>query len=166
MMIHVRIGYVTCLWVLYVVWATPGRGGSPHRPKYDLQLHPRHAQLFCCLLEDQELEPWTLLDVKWSNDGDKGMDVICHCYMSVIWDMDHVWQGWLATQTTSWSGTTPQTYSATTLGFVTKSLQHRPHQWCSCLGMMIPIWTYHPTDLWVWYVACITSNRVGSLHKQ
>ena len=44
-MTHVWICYPTVIWVLYEAWTISDRGGSPHTPLDDLQLHLRHAQL-------------------------------------------------------------------------------------------------------------------------
>ena len=50
MMIPVWTCYPTIILVLYKACTTSDRGGSPNRPQYDFQLHPRHTQLL----------PWTL----------------------------------------------------------------------------------------------------------
>ena len=41
----------TVSWALYEAWSTSDRGESSHRPLYDLQLHPRHAQMLPRILE-------------------------------------------------------------------------------------------------------------------
>ena len=51
MMTQVWIWYPTVIWVLYETWTTSDRGGSPHRPHHDLELHPRHAHLLPWILE-------------------------------------------------------------------------------------------------------------------
>ena len=87
---------------------------------------------------------------KWSKDNDVCMDMLSYCFICVIWGMDHVWQGWVTPPTTAWPPTTPQTCSAVTLLFGTKSLNHGSCQWCSGPRMMIYVWIYYPTVLWVW----------------
>ena len=43
MMIPGCIWYATVLWVLYEAWTLSDRGGSPHRLRHSLQLHPWHT---------------------------------------------------------------------------------------------------------------------------
>ena len=42
---------------------------------------------------NQDLEPCSSPVVWWSKNDDTGMDMLSHCFMSVIWGMHHVWQG-------------------------------------------------------------------------
>ena len=52
MMIPVWTCYPTVIWVVYMrQGAMSDRGGPPHRPQYDFQLHPGHAQLLPWILE-------------------------------------------------------------------------------------------------------------------
>ena len=85
--------------------------------------------------------------------------------MSVVWGMDHIWQAWIASQTTAWSLTTVRTYSAVTLDVGTRSLNHRPHQWYSGLRMMVQIWICYRTILWVLCEVWTISDRFGSPHR-
>ena len=55
-----------------------------------------------------------------------------HCFMSAIWSTNCVWQAWITPYTPTLLPTTPQTWSAATLDIGTRSLNHSPHQWCSC----------------------------------
>ena len=93
------------------------------------------------------------------------MDMLSHCFMSVIWVMKYVWHGWITLQTTTWPQTTPQTCSTVTLDIGTKSLNNDPHQWCSGPMIMMQVWIYYPTISWVLYQSWSTSARGGSPHK-
>ena len=91
------------------------------------------------------------------------MDTLFHYFMGVIWGIDHIWQGWITSQTTTWPPTTHETYLAVTLVLGTKSfLNHGPHQWCSGVRMMTQVWICYPTISWVFIEAWTTSDRGGS----
>ena len=64
-----------------------------------------------------------------------------------------------------WLPATPQTCSVVMSGFVTMSLNHGPHQWCSCPRMMTKVWICYPTVLWALHEAWTTSDRGGSPHR-
>ena len=66
--------------------------------------------------------------------------MLSHLSMSVTWCMDQVWQEWITPYTTVWPSYTPQICSASTLVFITMSLNRIPHQWCSGPRMMIDVW--------------------------
>ena len=60
LMIPGWIWYATTLLELYEACTTYDRGGPPHRPWHDLQLHPSHTtQLLPWILE--ETSTWTML---------------------------------------------------------------------------------------------------------
>ena len=85
--------------------------------------------------------------------------------MSVMWGMDHVWQGLTTPQTTSWPPSTPQIWSSVTLVVGSKSLNHLPRQCCSGPRMMLDVWIYYHTYLWVLYEPWTMSDRGGSRHR-
>ena len=87
-----------------------------------------------------------------------------HCFMSVIWGMDHVWQGWITPHTIVWPHNTPWVYSAATLVFRNKSLINVHHQSCGGPRKMIHVWICYPTVLWVSYEALTTSDMCGPPH--
>ena len=63
---------------------------------------------------------------------------------------------------------TPHFRSAQLLPCVTKKkkgLSRVPYHWYSGARMMIPVWTYYPTVLWVLYEAWTTSGRLGSPNR-
>ena len=96
------------------------------------------------------------------------MDMLSHCYMSVIWDKNHVWQAWISKQTMIWPWTSPQTCSAVTLDIGTNRLKIQgPHQWCSGSGprMMIPGWIWYASILLVLYETWTMSDRGESSHR-
>ena len=87
-------------------------------------------------------------------------------FMRVLWGMDYVWQGWITPQITIWLPTTPQICSDVMKGFLAKSLNYRPCQWCSGQMMMIPVWTCYPTVIWVVYMRQgAMSDRGGPPHR-
>ena len=43
---HIQIYYPTVLRVLYEAWTMSDRGGQPHKPQNDIQLHARYAQVY------------------------------------------------------------------------------------------------------------------------
>ena len=90
------------------------------------------------------------------------MDILSHCFISIIWGVEHVWQRWIIPCTTKWPPTTPLIYSAITLVLKPKNLNRAPRQLCSGPGMMIHVWTCYHTDLWVLCDWWTTSERVGS----
>ena len=45
-MMHVWIYHPTVLRVLYEAWTMSDRGGQPHKPQNDIQLHARYAQVY------------------------------------------------------------------------------------------------------------------------
>ena len=61
----VWICYPGNFWVLYKAWAMSNRCISPHRPRYDFQLYPRHDQLL----------PWILEPRAWTVDLTSGVVV-------------------------------------------------------------------------------------------
>ena len=118
----------TVSWMLYDACTMSDRGESPHRPQHDLQLCPRNDQLL----------PWFSVPRAWTiyltsviviqGQWYMCIDILSHCFMSVIWGMDHnVWQRWIASHTTGWPPTTPWTCSAVTLVLRPKSLNNVPH---------------------------------------
>ena len=68
------------------------------------------------------------------------MDMLSHCFMSVIWGMNYVWQRWITPQTTVWPQTTPRTCSAVTLDIGTKSLNHA--HLIRCAVIVVQGWGY------------------------
>ena len=91
--------------------------------------------------------------------------MLCNDFVSVIWGIDHIWQGWITPQTTTWPHTTPWTYSAVTLDIRTRSFNNVPHQWYSGPSMMMQVWIWYCIIPWVLYGACTTSDRGGSPHR-
>ena len=67
--IYVSIWCVNVVWVLYQVWTTSDRGGSPHRPRHDLQLRSIQTQLL----------PWILQSRGWT------MDLIRSVVVKSLW---------------------------------------------------------------------------------
>ena len=71
------------------------------------------------------------------------MEILSQGYMSLIWDMGHVWQGWITTHTTAWPPIRPQTYSAIVLDIGTKKLNHASgivvQWWWRRYGYAIPL---------------------------
>ena len=154
-MIQVWIWYATFLWVLYDIWTTYDKSGPPHILRHDIQLHLRHTPLLPSAVmlgflvknlnngPHQWCRGWRMIIPTWI------------CYPTVIWVLYEVW-------TTS---PIPQTCSAVILGFVTKSLNHGRHQWCSGPRMMIQVGICYTTVIWVLYEACTTSDRDRSPHR-
>jgi len=68
--------------------------------------------------------------------------MLCNDFMSVIWGMNLIWQGWITPPTTAWLPTTPPTYSTVTLDTGTKSLNHAQHQWCSFWHMRTQVMVF------------------------
>ena len=112
-----------------------------------------------------EPEPCTLSVLQWSKDDDICMYMLSHCFMSVVWCMDYVWQEWITPQTTPWLPTTPLTCSAITLIYRQKFLHNVTHQWCSGPRKMVLLWISYPTFLWVLHELWTTSDWGGSPNR-
>ena len=118
----VLIYYPTVLLVVYEACTTYDRVGSPHVPQYHLELHPRHAQMLPRILEQKARTIYLISG--WV--GKWWLDILSHCFVSVILDMDHIQYMCMTTHTPASPPTTPQTCSAVTLVFRTKTLNHVP----------------------------------------
>ena len=92
------------------------------------------------------------------------MDVLSHYFISVIWGMDHGWQGWITSHTNEWPPTMPNESSPVTLVLSPTSLNHAPHQCCSDPMMMVHVRICYLTVLLVLYGACTTSDKGESPH--
>jgi hypothetical protein len=85
LMIYVWICYPTVLWVLYEAWTMSDRGGSPHRPRHDIQIHPWHTQPWPWISEDPRA--WTMILIigivvqGWWRMYRYGIPLFDECYM-------------------------------------------------------------------------------------
>ena len=121
-MMQAEVSYPTILWMLHEAWTMSDVIGSSHRQRQDLQLHPIHTHLLPKILETRawtmDLISGVVVQEWWRRYG-----YAIQPFMSVIWGMDHVWQGWITPHIRSWPPTTPQAYSAVTLDIGIKSLK-------------------------------------------
>ena len=62
-----------------------------------------------------EPDQCTSLVIQWYKEDDTCMDMLSHCFMSVIWGIDHVRHVWITPHTTAWSQTTCRTRLVVTL---------------------------------------------------
>ena len=120
--------FMSVIWGMDNIWQ---RDGSPHRPWHDLQLHPKHTQLLPWILEPRASSIMLFIS---GVVGARMMTQVCilgvHHSMSVLWDINYVWQGWATLETMAWPPTAPQTCSVATLDIGTRILNHAPRQWC------------------------------------
>ena len=85
-MIHVWICYSTVLLVLYEAWIISDRGETPHRPQYDIQLYPGHAQL---LTWPSEKRAWTMYLISGVVVQGKSYMYGCAILLFYEWYMRH-----------------------------------------------------------------------------
>ena len=145
-------------------WATSSRGESPHRPLYDLQLHPRDAQLLPCILEPRA---WTMYFIsgfvvqRWWYLYGYAIRLFCECVM--MHGQHLIWLG------------NPRGDSMTSnytldmfrgfVAFWNQELEPCIHQWGNSPRSMRNVWICYHTVLYVFYKAWTTFDRGGYPHR-
>ena len=143
-MIHVWICYPTVLWVLYEGMYHVWQGRMTPQSIISPPTTPKTCSAVTLVIGTKSMDIIIGLVVQgWWHGYGYAVPLFYECYMRYG---PHL-TAWITPQTMTWPQTTPQTCSAVTLVFGTKSLNHGPHQWCGGPRMMTQVWICYPTVL-------------------